>query len=163
MTNVRRFVTVCLGLIFAFGVRQLTATETIFAGVPVYTVMSTVDTDLSLPVIGANAFTPLNIACPTAAGAKGCTFRITVSAVVSSNSPNAFLQVTTAPFMTMSPAPVIPIDVTTSVVAPFTMQWVVKNVPAGTSPEVQVIGALATGSTVLKQRTLSIDVMYGLV
>jgi hypothetical protein len=43
------------------------------------------------------------------------------------------------------------------------MQWVIKNVPAGSAPEVQVIGALSSGVAVLKQRTLSIDVFYGLL
>ncbi len=163
MSKLRRLLAVCIGLILVCGGSQLTATETIFAGVPVYSVMSTVDTDLSLPTIGANAFTPLNIPCPSTAGANGCTFRVTVSAVISSTSPDAFLQVTTAPFMTVSPSPVIHISVNAAVQAPYTMQWVIKNVPAGSAPEVQVIGALSSGVAVLKQRTQSIDVFFGLL
>jgi hypothetical protein len=165
MGNLRRLLVVCFGLVVVGGGHQLTATETLFAGTPVYSVMETVDTQLPLVRAGDNAFTPRNIPCPAAAGPNGCTFRVTVSTVVGSSSSNAFLQVTTAPFMTISPSPVIPIQVVAHTEAPFTMQWVIKNVPAGSSPEVQVIGGLlsSVGSASFVQRTLSIDVFYGLV
>jgi hypothetical protein len=162
MSNFRRLLTVCVGLVLVCGGRQLTATETIFAGIPVYSVMSTVDTDLSLPIIGANAFTPLNIPCPASAGTKGCTFRVIVSAVVESGG-DPILQVSTAPFITVSPTPVIHIAVSGNGPTAHTMQWVIKNVPAGSAPEVQVIGAMANGTGIMKQRTLSIDVFNGLV
>lgn len=163
MSKLRRLLAVCLGLVLVCGGSPMSATETIFAGVPVYSVMSTVDTDLTLPVGGANAFTPLNIPCPAAAGAKGCTFRVTVSAEFNGASPDAFLQVTTAPFMTVSPSPAIAFAMGGAVQEPVTMQWLIKNVPAGSSPEVQVIGALAGGVAILRQRTQSIDVFYGLL
>jgi hypothetical protein len=163
MTRLRRLLAVCIGLVLVGAGSPLTATETIFAGIPIYSVMSTVDTDLSLPTIGANAFTPLNIPCPASAGTNGCTFRVTVSAVVTSPGGDPILQVSTAPFITVSPTPVIHIDLAGSFPAPFTMQWVIKNVPAGSAPEVQVIGAVTSGAGIMKQRTLSIDVFNGLV
>jgi hypothetical protein len=163
MNKLHRLLLVCIGLTVVCGGNQLNATETIFAGVPVYSFMDTVDTDLSVPVSGANAFTPRNILCPAAAGANGCTFRVTVSVVIQSVSPDAILQTTTAPFMTVSPAPVVHIAGTTPLFAPITMQWVIRNVPAGTSPEVQVTGGTASGVTILKQRTESIDVFYGFI
>ena len=165
MSKLRSLLAVCVGLVLMCGGSQLTATETIFGGIPVYSVMSTVDTALTLSTIGANAFTPLNIPCPAAAGVNGCTIRVTVSAQfnLSSNS-DALLQVSTAPFMTVSPSPVIHIAVNNANLgAPYTMQWVIKNVPAGSAPEVQVIGALSSGTALLNQRTQSIDVFYGLL
>jgi len=86
MKNVRRLLLGCIGLVVVCGGNRLSATETIFAGVPVYSIMSTVDTELSLPTDGsaANAFTPLKIPCPAAAGTNGCTFRVTVTSEIDS-------------------------------------------------------------------------------
>src|SRR6476660_7510713 len=87
MSNFRRLLMACIAVIVMGGGHQLTATETLFAGIHVYSVMSTVDTPLALVIGGANAFTPRNIPCPVAAGPKGCTFRVTVSTMV--RSPDA--------------------------------------------------------------------------
>jgi hypothetical protein len=164
MSKLHRLLLACIGLGVVCGGPQLNATETIFAGTPVYSVMSTVNTELTLPTSGANAFMPRQIPCPAAAGANGCTFRVTVTSEIDSTAPlEAYLQVTTAPFMTVSPAPVVHIFRSLNPAAPFSMQWAIKNVPAGSSPEVQVIGlSHATSSaTFLEKRTLSIDVFYG--
>ena len=53
--------------------------EQLYAGILSYTAMRTQDTGLPLSTTAVNAFTPTALPCPSAAGAAGCTIRVTAT------------------------------------------------------------------------------------
>ena len=141
--------------------------ETVFAAVPVYSVMKTETTALGLgAVLPKNAFAPIALPCPASAGANGCTFRVSVVSQFSDLPPNAANMnlIITGPG-TLGPAALINVAAVTDTfwAQTHSMQWVKRNIPAGSSPTVTVQFGMTFGTGTAAYRTLSIDVFTGLL
>src|SRR5262245_24007974 len=143
-----------------------TQAETLYAGVAAYSVMKTENGFLGLTTAPVNAFAPINLPCPASAGANGCTIRVVISSQVWDVTANQAVQanvVISGPG-TFGPANLVNIASNQSATwaSTHTMQWVKRNVPAGTTVTVsaQFNVTSLTGSAGF--RTMSIDVCNGL-
>jgi len=141
--------------------------DMLFGGTPLYSLMKSGPGTFALNLSTAfvNAFTPIAVPCPATAGRSGCTVRVTVSA--------QFWNVTTAAAMmkmdisgpgTLGPASEVNVASRTD---PFwgqvnTMQWVKRNIPAGSSPTVTVQVRVHAGTGFLGYEMMSVDVFKGL-
>lgn len=144
-----------------------TQVETIFAGVPSYNVMKTEDSALGLSTTLVNAFAPITLPCPSTAGANGCTFRVVVSSQFWDIPATATgqMQLTISGAGALGPAGLVNVasDTSPSLAETHTMQWVKRNVPAGTSVTVTMQFKVNTGTAFGGYRTMSIDVFNGLI
>jgi hypothetical protein len=142
--------------------------ETLYAGGTLnYTVMKTENASLDLTPVLANAFAPIALPCPATAGANGCTFRVTVTSQFW-NIPAGNLgrmSLTIGGPGTLGPAPLVNVASDTTVFGAQThsMQWVKKNIPAGSAQTVTVQFNVNAGTGNAGYRTLSIEIYNGLL
>jgi hypothetical protein len=159
-----RTIFLALATAAVFGASAVSAT--IFAGVPLYTVMDTEAATLSLDTTEVNAFPPIALPCPASAGTAGCTIRVTVSSELEMIMDSAQMRVTisgTGPFGPVGPV-LVAGDATGGIYHyVHSMQWVKKNIPAGSSPTITVLFSVTGLGGVAYARTMSIDVFTGLL
>lgn len=142
--------------------------DQLYAGILSYTAMRTVNTNLALSTTAADAFTATALPCPASAGAAGCTVRVTVTSQFLNIAATEHAQMIinfTGPG-TLGPANLIAVAAAGSVVSPVathSMQWVKKNVPAGSTPTITIQFQTTAGAANAGFRTLSIEVFNGLL
>lgn len=173
MINKQRLVFVSWWALLLSGVvglasTHLSATETIFAGVPLYNVMKTEDSTLLLSSTEVNAFAPIALPCPASVGANGCTFRVTVSSGFNVLQAAALIRVAISGAGALGPTGLLAASEDTGGgFEVHTMQWVKKDIPAGSSPTITVtlsdVLNAPGGVAVAWNRTVSIDVFTGLL
>jgi hypothetical protein len=180
-----RYVAVVLALLLSglpvLGVSQLraadppgqpegasTQAETLYAGVAAYSVMKTENGGLNLSTTPANAFAPVaGLPCPASAGAAGCTIRVVVSSqfwgITDASAAQVNLTITGAG--TLGPANLVNVasDTSPAWAETHTMQWIKKNVPAGTTVTISLQFNVTGGAGSAGYRTMSIDVFNGLI
>ncbi len=174
MTRSRRLSVLCVVVMsLAVGLGSAAAlAETLFAGVPVYSVMKTETASLTLSPTPVNAFAPVAIPCPASAGAPGCTFRVTVSAQFAEIST---LNIVRMNLIISGPGTIGPsingtdgLQNVASNSSPswpqaYTTQWVKKNIPAGSTPTITLQFLTDAGGGFGGFRTMSIDILNGLL
>lgn len=143
-----------------------TQAETLFGGAPVYNVMKTEVDALAMGSTAVNAFTPIMLPCPASAGANGCTIRVEVTSQFQDIPATAVGQMilSISGAGTLGPAPTANVvSGVGSLAETRSMQWVKKNVPAGTTVTIttQFKTIMGTGSAGF--RTMSIDIFNGLL
>ena len=129
--------------------------------------MRTQDNALALSPVAVNAFTPTVVPCPASAGPRGCTFRVTVSSQFWNigAADVGRINVTISGAGTLGPAGLVNVAAVTDPVwaGTHTMQWVKKNIPAGSAPTVTAAASVSGGAGSAGYRTISIDVFNGLL
>jgi hypothetical protein len=132
-----------------------------------YSVMKTENGFLGLTTAAANAFAPISLPCPASAGANGCTIRVVVSSQFWDVTTNQAVQanVLISGPGTLGPANLVNIASNESAnwASTHTMQWVKKNVPAGTTVTISVQFNVTSLTGSAGCRTMSIDVFNGLL
>ena len=144
-----------------------TQAETLYAGVAAYSVMKTENGFLGLGAAAVNAFAPISLPCPASAGANGCTIRVVLSSQFWDIPATATAQVnlTITGAGTLGPANLVNVASNTSagLAETNTMQWIKKNVPAGTTVNISLTFNVIAGTGSAGYRTVSIDVFNGLL
>ena len=142
-----------------------TLTEAVFAGVPSYSVMKTENNTLPLTSSPVNAFAPIaGLPCPASAGANGCTIRVTVTSQFRDLTDVGQMNLTITGPGTLGPANFVNVS-TNSLASSNThsMQWVKRNVPAGSTVTITVQFSIGLGTGNAGLRTMSIDLFNGLI
>ena len=141
--------------------------ETLFAGVPTYSVMKTVNESLSVGFTPVDAFAPVaGLPCPATAGPNGCTIRVTVSSQLAVPvTANGRMELAIKGPGTLAPAALVAVvsQSTTASTSAYSMQWVKKNVPAGSTVTVTMKFNVTAGTGSAGFRTMSIDILNGLL
>jgi len=147
----------------------LRAAETVFAGVPIYSIEKTEDTATDFgATIPTNAFTPTAVPCPATAGAAGCTFRVSVVSQfrdLTADNAAALKVIINGPGTAVMPSAIIQVAAVAHSLwySTHSFQWVKRNIPAGTTQTVTVQLGMTSGNGSAGARTLSIDVFNGLL
>lgn len=145
------------------------AAETVFAGLPVYSVQKTEDTAISFGATNpTNAFTPTSVPCPASAGAAGCTFRVSVVSQfrdLEADNAAALKVVISGPGTAVAPNAIVQVASAADALwySTHSFQWMKRNIPAGTTATVTVQLGMTFGTGNAGARTLSIDVFNGLL
>ena len=145
------------------------AAETVFAGVPMYSIQKTEDTATDFgSTIATNAFTPTAVPCPATAGGAGCTFRVSVVSQfrhLETDNAAALKVIISGPGSAVLPAGIIEVASATHPLwhSTHSFQWIKRNIPAGTTATVSVQLGMTAGTGIAGARTLSIDVFNGLL
>jgi hypothetical protein len=145
------------------------AAETVFAGLPVYSIQKTEDTAVSFgATIPTNAFTSTAVLCPASAGPAGCTFRVSVVSQFRDLEPDnaaAVKVIISGPGTAVAPSAIVLVASTEHALwySTHSFQWMKRNIPAGTTATVTVQLGMTSGTGNAGARTLSIDVFNGLL
>jgi hypothetical protein len=145
------------------------AAETVFAGVPVYSIQKTEDTAISFgATIPTNAFTSTAVPCPASAGAAGCTLRVSVVSQfrdLEADNAAAVKVIISGPGTAVAPSAIVLVASTAHALwySTHSFQWMKRNIPAGTTAIVTVELGMTSGIGNAGARTLSIDVFNGLL
>ena len=145
------------------------AAETVFAGVPVYSIQKTEDTTISFGATTAtNAFTSTAVPCPASAGAAGCTFRVSVVSQfrdLEQDNAAAMKVIISGPGTAVAPSAIVQVASVAHALwySTHSFQWLKRNIPAGTTATVTVQLGMTAGTGNAGARTLSIDVFNGLL
>lgn len=145
------------------------AAETVFAGLPVYSIQKTEDTPISFgATVPTNAFTPTVVLCPASAGAAGCTFRVSVVSQfrdLEADNAAALKVIISGPGTAVAPSAIVQVASAAHAVwySTHSFQWMKRNIPAGTTATVTVQLGMTFGTGNAGVRTLSIDVFNGLL
>ena len=139
-----------------------TQAETLYAGVAAYSVMKTENGFLGLGLAAVNAFAPITLPCPASAGANGCTIRVVLSSQFWDIPATATAQVnlTITGAGTLGPANLVNVASNTSatLAETHTMQWIKRNVPAGTAVTVSATINMTSGTGSAGYRTIWLGV-----
>jgi len=145
------------------------AAETVFAGVPIYSIQKTEDTGTDFSAtVPASAFTATAVPCPASAGAAGCTFRVSVVSQfrnLEADNAAALKVIINGPGTPVMPSAIIQVASASDPLfySTHSFQWVKRNIPAGTIQTVTVQLGMTSGTGSAGARTLSIDVFSGLL
>jgi hypothetical protein len=145
------------------------AAETVFVGVPLYSIEKTEDTPVDFgATIPTNAFTPTSVPCPVSAGAAGCTFRVSVVSQfrdLEADNAAALKVIINGPGTAVMPSAIVQVASASHplLYSTHSFQWMKRNIPAGTTQTVAVELGMTSGTGSAGARTLSIDVFNGLL
>ena len=145
------------------------AAETLFAGVPVYSIQKTEDTAVSFgATTPTHAFTATAVPCPASVGAAGCTLRVSVVSQfrdLAADNAAAIKVIITGPGTAVTPSAIIQVAFASHPLwySAHSFQWMKRNIPAGTTPTVTVQLGMTAGTGNAGVRTLSIDVFNGVL
>ena len=145
------------------------AAETVFAGVPIYSIQKTEDAGADFSAtVPANAFTSTAVLCPASAGAAGCTFRVSVVSQFRALEPDnaaALKVIINGPGTPVMPSAIIQVASASDPLfySTHSFQWIKRNIPAGTIQTVTVQLGMTSGTGSAGARTMSIDVFSGLL
>lgn len=145
------------------------AAETVFAGVPRYSIQKTEDTPVGFgATIPTNAFTPTSVPCPASAGAAGCTLRVSVVSQfrdLEADNAAALKVIISGQGTAVTPSAIVQVASAAHALwySTHSFQWMKRNIPAGTTPTVTVQLGMTFGTGNAGARTLSIDVFDGLL
>jgi hypothetical protein len=130
-----------------------------------YNVWKTENDALGLVPAAGNAFAPITLPCPSSAGLNGCTIKVDVSSQFWANTGGSVAQMslTITGAGTLGPSSLVNVSTNAgSLAETHTMQWVKRNIPAGSSPTITMQFDVSSGAGLAGFRTMSIDVFTGL-
>ena len=163
-TPLRALLIVGSALLFS---RAPHAAETVFGGVPMYSIQKAEDTPISFgATVPTNAFTSTAVPCPASAGPAGCTFRVSVVSQfrdLESDNAAALKVIISGPGTAVAPSAIVEVASAANALlySTHSFQWMKRNIPAGTTATVTVQLGMTAGTGNAGARTLSIDVFNG--